>query len=158
MPAAAPPVGPATRRKLRELGQQLRDARKRLKLSATTTAEAAGMSRVTLYRLEKGEPSVTIGAWLSALDAVGLTVDVGSPQHRTASTSARLPSVIRVADWPQLQRLAWQLRSDSEVTPREALDLYERNWRHVDQRALSARERAFLEALLAKFGRERLLV
>jgi hypothetical protein len=76
----------------------------------------------------------------------------------SVATSARLPSVIRVADWPQLQRLAWQLRSDSEVTPREALDLYERNWRHVDQRALSVRERAFLDALLAKFGRERLLV
>jgi transcriptional regulator with XRE-family HTH domain len=146
------------RRKLRELGQQLRDARKRLKLSATTTAEAAGMSRVTLYRLEKGEPSVTVGALLSALDAVGLTVDVASPQQRTAAPITRLPAVIRVADWPQLQRLAWQLRSDSEVTPREALHLYERNWRHVDPRALSARERAFLDALLAKFGRERLLV
>jgi transcriptional regulator with XRE-family HTH domain len=36
---------------------------KALKVSATTAAEAAGMSRMTLHRIERGEPSVTMGAY-----------------------------------------------------------------------------------------------
>jgi len=39
----------------------LAEKRKALRVSATVAAEAAGMSRVTLHRIEKGEPSVTMG-------------------------------------------------------------------------------------------------
>lgn len=155
MPAPSPPVGPAVARTLRQFGERIRAERKRLKLSSVTTAEAAGMSRVTLYRIEKGEPSVAVGAYLSALDALGLAVDLRPAVEKKA---VRLPAQIRPAQWPQLKRLAWQLRSDATLDHRAALELYERNWRHVDQKALTARERALIEALLAQFGRERLLV
>lgn len=156
LPAPAPPVGPAVVRTLREFGERIRAERKRLKLSSVTTAEAAGMSRVTLYRIEKGEPSVAVGAYLSALDALGLSVDLGAAQKKPAAV--RLPPKIRVSAWPQLKRLAWQRRGDATLTHEEALALYERNWRHLDQKALTAKERALIDALLAKFGRERLLV
>jgi hypothetical protein len=47
---------------LRQLGQEIRERRKQLKLSAVATSEAAFISRMTLNRIEKGEPSVTLGA------------------------------------------------------------------------------------------------
>ena len=53
--------------KLTALGQKIRSQRKALRITATATAEAAGMSRVTLHRIEQGEASVTIGAYLNAI-------------------------------------------------------------------------------------------
>ena len=54
---------------LQALGEQIRGQRTALRLSATVTAEAAGVSRVTLHRIEKGEPSVALGAWGSVMAA-----------------------------------------------------------------------------------------
>jgi DNA-binding XRE family transcriptional regulator len=51
MPARTPPVDVTTAEQLERLGQRIRAHRKRHKVSATTTAEAAGMSRVTLQRI-----------------------------------------------------------------------------------------------------------
>lgn len=44
-----------------EIGRRIRTERKSLGISAIATSEAAGISRVTLHRIEKGVPSVTIG-------------------------------------------------------------------------------------------------
>ena len=48
---------------------------------------------------------------------------------------------------PQLKRLAWQVHGAETLRPAEALDIYERNWRHVDKAALQAHERALIDAL-----------
>jgi len=72
MPARAPLLADATVTKLVAIGQRIRDQRKALKVSAVDAAESAGMSRVTLQRIERGEPSVTIGAYIGAATAVGL--------------------------------------------------------------------------------------
>lgn len=61
------------------VGRRIRAHRKQLGVSATSAAQAAGMSRVTWYRLEKGEPSVTMGAYLSALSVLGLELAVLDP-------------------------------------------------------------------------------
>ncbi|HEY0858768.1 MAG TPA: helix-turn-helix domain-containing protein [Albitalea sp.] len=160
MPATAPPIGKAPAAALAALGERIRDQRKRLGVNATAAAEAAGMSRVTLHRIERGEPSVTMGAYLSAMAALGLELELSDPaQRRQRATAAHmLPQRITLADYPQLQRLAWQLHGVTELSPREALDLYERNWRHVDQRALSAHERLLVKMLAAELGGGRLLV
>jgi transcriptional regulator with XRE-family HTH domain len=84
MPAAAPPLADAVAAKLAAIGRLIRAHRKRLGVNGTTTAEAAGMSRVTLYRIERGEPSVTMGAYIGALDALGLELDVVDPRAHAA--------------------------------------------------------------------------
>ena len=71
MPSPAPIVPEQCTAQLQALGEQIRAQRKALRLSATVTAEAAGLSRVTLHRIEKGEPSVTMGAWCNAMAALG---------------------------------------------------------------------------------------
>ncbi len=72
MPQKSPPITEDNAAKLRVLGTCLAEKRKALRVSATVAAEAAGMSRVTLHRIEKGEPSVTMGAWSKAIAALGL--------------------------------------------------------------------------------------
>ncbi|MBW8717270.1 MAG: hypothetical protein JF629_15995 [Variovorax paradoxus] len=65
---------------------------------------------------------------------------------------------VRISDYPQLRRLAWQLAPDTELTPAEAWATYERNWRHVDASALDARERQLLDELARALGRKPLHV
>jgi transcriptional regulator with XRE-family HTH domain len=160
MPAAAPQIGDIATARLLALGERLRAQRKRLGVSATTAAEAAGMSRVTLHRIERGEPSVTMGAYLSAAHAVGLELGIAGPPPpaQNSGKAAAAPARIRLADYPQLERLAWQFQGASDVTPAEALGLYERNWRHIEQAALTLHERALIERLVASLGGGRLLV
>jgi transcriptional regulator with XRE-family HTH domain len=159
MPAKSPPVGDILAAQLVTLGARIRAQRERHKLTATSVAEAAGMSRVTLHRIERGEPSVTMGAYLSAISAVGLQFELNDPEVQSAKlTGSLVPGSVRLDDYPQLKRLAWQLRGATEVTPTEALNLYERNWRHVDQGNMAPAERALVQALVDTLGGGRLLV
>lgn len=147
------------------MGAQIRTRREQLKVSATTAAEAAGMSRVTLYRIERGEPSVTMGAYLSAIAAVGLALGLTDPlapqspaPPPTPTPTTGLPARVRLADYPQLKRLAWQRQGLAELGAAEALNLYERNWRHIDPASLGPAERELVQALVDKLGGGRLLV
>lgn len=72
----APPL-PATARVLNELGINLRLARQRRRLPAELVAARAGMSRPTLRALERGAPSVTIGALANVLHTLGLEKELG---------------------------------------------------------------------------------
>ncbi len=151
MPSTAPRLASAAEHRLAAVGRRIRARRKELKVSATTLAEAAGMSRMTLHRIELGEPSVTMGAYMNAVAALGMDVEV------VASARAERPSPvtggIRIAEYPQLRRLAWQLAPDTELTREEAWSTYERNWRHVDASALDDRERQLLDELARTLGR-----
>ena len=164
MPAKSPPVGEVLAARLQALGELVRSHRLRQKVSATVAAEAAGLSRVTLHRIERGEPSVTMGAYLSAIAAVGLQLSLSDPQTQQSPQAAAgtrasgLPARIRPDDFPQLQRLAWQLPGAAELSPADALSLYERNWRHIDQASLGPAERALVQALVDQLGAGRLLV
>lgn len=140
---------------LAALGGQLRAARKAQKVSAVALAEAAGLSRVTLHRIERGEAGVAIGHWFAVAEALGLRLSLQSPPH--AGVDA-LPDAIRLDDYPALRQLAWQTPGLSELAPAAALALYERNWRHVDAAALSLRESALIARLTQALGDGRLLV
>jgi len=59
---------------------------------------------------------------------------------------------LRLADYPQLQLIAWNQRDDAPVEEEEAFALYERNWHYIDQANLSANERQFIEHLVRTFG------
>lgn len=63
-------IMPSTARNLEQMGEQIRLARLRRKLSASLVAERAGISRATLSSVEKGSPSVAIGAYAAVLHAL----------------------------------------------------------------------------------------
>ena len=59
-------VMPATLNILQQMGEQIKLARLRRQLSAELIAERAGISRATLWNIEKGSPSVSMGAYAAA--------------------------------------------------------------------------------------------
>ena len=60
--------------------------------------------------------------------------------------------LITVSDYPNLALLCWNRRVEY-VTREDAFNLYEGNWRLVDEAGLLADERALIEELTAEFGR-----
>lgn len=66
---------PKHQKVLEQLGENIKLARKRRKLTATQVAERAGIARNTLYLLEKGMPSVSMGALFNVLRVLGLHED-----------------------------------------------------------------------------------
>lgn len=54
-----------------EMGEQIKTARLRRNLATELVAERAGISRATLWSIEKGSPTVAIGAYAAVLHALG---------------------------------------------------------------------------------------
>lgn len=67
---------PKLERLLKEMGEQVKLARLRRKLSTEQVAERAGISRKTLYSVEKGKSSVSIGIYSKVLNVLNLENDI----------------------------------------------------------------------------------
>lgn len=63
-------VLPSTEKILETMGEQIKLARLRRQLSVELVAERAGISRATLWNVEKGSPSVAIGIYAAVLHAL----------------------------------------------------------------------------------------
>ena len=91
----------AARKALAKLGADIAVARKKRRISTVSMAERAFLSRSTLARIEKGDPSVSMGAYLSVLAILGLVRHFGQVADRTNDTLGldldedRLPKRIR---------------------------------------------------------------
>lgn len=70
------PLYPASQLVLTALGERLRDARLRRRLSMETVCLKADMSRPTLYKIENGDPSVAIGFYVQVLRVLDLLEDL----------------------------------------------------------------------------------
>lgn len=70
------PLSPALEDILKALGENIRLARLRRKITTTMLAERAGMGRVTLRKVENGDSGVTLGAYASVLFCLGLAKDL----------------------------------------------------------------------------------
>jgi transcriptional regulator with XRE-family HTH domain len=89
------------RRALKKLGADIRDARRRRRIPTTTMAERSLISRVTLTKVEKGDPSVSLGIYATVLFVLGMTeriAELADPRHDAIGLSLeeeRLPQRIR---------------------------------------------------------------
>ena len=63
-------VLPQTQKLLSHMGEQIKLARLRRNLSVEVVAERAAISRATLWNVEKGNPSVSIGNYAAVLHAL----------------------------------------------------------------------------------------
>lgn len=68
---------PATQEILETMGNQIKLARLRRKISADLAAQRAGISRATLWAVEKGSPSVAVGIYAAVLHSLnGMDADL----------------------------------------------------------------------------------
>lgn len=63
-------IMPQTEQIIEQMGEQIRLARLRRKLSVELVAQRAGISRATVGAIEKGSPSVAIGLYAAVLHAL----------------------------------------------------------------------------------------
>ena len=63
-------IMPETEEILKTLGEQIRLARLRRNLSVNLISERAGISRATLWKVEKGNPAVAMGIYAAVLHAL----------------------------------------------------------------------------------------
>ena len=70
MKKAAYNILPGTEEILKSMGEQIKLARLRRSLSAELVAERAGISRASLWKVERGEPAVAMGIYAAVLHAL----------------------------------------------------------------------------------------
>jgi len=58
---------------LRKLGSDICDARRRRRITMALLAERAGITTDTLKQIEKGNPTTSIGGYVSVLFSLGMT-------------------------------------------------------------------------------------
>lgn len=76
MKGRKPQLLPSTTKILTELGENIKLARLRRKLSAEQVAERANISRPTLHSIEKGLPGVAMGSYVQVLFVLNLEKDL----------------------------------------------------------------------------------
>ena len=67
-----PQLLPRHLRMMEGLGENLRLARLRRRLGTELLAERAGISRATLHKIERGDPSVAMGNYFAVMNALGM--------------------------------------------------------------------------------------
>ncbi len=89
------------RKQLEALGQRVRIARLRRRLSTEDLAQACGIGRRTLYRIENGDPGIALGSFLSVLwklallDTLGGVADPDTDDHGKILEAAARPQRVR---------------------------------------------------------------
>ena len=72
----------AARQALAKLGEDIAIARKKRRISTVSMAERAFISRGTLYKVERGHPSVSMGVYATVLAVLGLVDRLGDVADR----------------------------------------------------------------------------
>jgi DNA-binding XRE family transcriptional regulator len=57
---------------LRKTGQDISDARRRRRITIELMAQRAGLSRTTIGKIEKGDPTTSMGGYASVLFVLGM--------------------------------------------------------------------------------------
>ncbi|WP_342322346.1 helix-turn-helix domain-containing protein [Kosakonia sp. BYX6] len=68
-------VFPRNQKVLGQLGENIKLARKRRKLTQTMLSERTGLSRITIRKIEQGDPRVSLGHYVAVLGVLGLVDD-----------------------------------------------------------------------------------
>lgn len=93
-------LAPSVARQLFAMGQRIREARIRRKLSVMNFSKQVGIARDTLSRLEKGDPSIALGSYIKTLELLSLEADIDLIALDEAFTQKMLDQELRSwSDW-----------------------------------------------------------
>jgi hypothetical protein len=98
------------KRALEKLGADISDARRRRRIPMALMAERAGIGRMTLVRIEQGDPAVSLGGYARVLFVLGLTSrlnELADASHDTtglALEEQHLPRRIRLSSKPKSKK------------------------------------------------------
>ncbi len=98
------------RRVLQALGGDIRDARLRRRIPTAVMAERASISRMTLNKIEKGDPGVSMGSYATVLFVLGLADRLAAVADPRADTLGRMLDE---------ERLPRRIRRSRKTTDRE---------------------------------------
>ena len=76
MAKRTPPTFPAGERQLKALGERLRAARLRRRMTQAVVAARVGVSKQTVAKLESGNPTTSLATTLRVLQVLGLGQDI----------------------------------------------------------------------------------
>jgi transcriptional regulator with XRE-family HTH domain len=91
-------------RTLRKLGQDINDARRRRRITIELMAERANISRATISKIQKGDPSTSMGAYAVVLFVLGMTdrlsnlVDAAHDFVGRRLEDEKLPKRVRISN------------------------------------------------------------
>ncbi len=95
------------RRALIKFGADFSIARRKRRLTVAMMCERLGISKSTWHRLEKGDPTVAMGAYAQALFVLGFgtpladLIDQGKDEHGLLLESERLPKRVMTPRRPR---------------------------------------------------------
>jgi DNA-binding XRE family transcriptional regulator len=98
---------PKIKRALTKLGADIAVARKRRSLTTSMMAERIGVAKSTYLKIEKGDPSVSMGAYAMAFfalgfdEALGEILDAKRDDQGLLLDAGRLPKRVRPKKTPQ---------------------------------------------------------
>ena len=87
---------------LKKLGHDISEARRRRRITIKLLAERARISRATVGKIEKGDPSTSLGAYAAVLFVLGMTErlgDLADPRHDLTGlqlATEQLPKRVRL--------------------------------------------------------------
>jgi DNA-binding XRE family transcriptional regulator len=105
--AVADTLPPKIKRALAKLGADVAIARKRRSLTTSMMAERIGVAKSTYLKIEKGDPSVSMGAYAMAFfalgfdEALGEILDAKRDDQGLLLEAGRLPKRVRPKRTPQ---------------------------------------------------------
>ena len=94
------------KRALSKLGADIAIARRKRKLTVTMLAERVGVAKSTYLKVEKGDPTVSMGVYAMTLFVLGLSdalsqiADVRSDDTGLLLDAERIPKRVRVKNVP----------------------------------------------------------
>jgi transcriptional regulator with XRE-family HTH domain len=145
MPRVVPSLSNRLTQSLADAGVALRATRQSQHRSAEHVAQAAGITRKTLQRVERGDASVAVGIYLRVLDALGLS---NGPALQPVAPSRRDPASLDARSLAMHQRIAAKVREQPALLQRARATIdrwqqhgaspasapYLESWRHlIDQ-------------------------
>ncbi len=153
MPRTTPQLPNALARSIEAWGSDVLAARRAQGRSAEHVALAAGITRKTLQRVERGDPAVALGIYVRVLDALGLMGSVEVPSTPARPVAIRRdPRSLDARSLAMHQSIAAKLRQQPALLGRARATIdrwqaqgaggaarpYLEAWRHLIDQGLDA--------------------